>query len=55
MVKDRDNPKPLPRKSGEFTDQVTETNQDMECEFEKNDEAEVPKADRPGGLRGNPG
>jgi hypothetical protein len=47
--------KPLTETSGELSDEVTETNQDMEREFEKGDAAKVPKANRPGGLRGNPG
>ncbi len=53
MSKEPKKPKPLTETSGEFSDDVTEANQDMEREFEKGDKAEVPKANRPGGLRGN--
>jgi hypothetical protein len=54
MTEKREKSKPLPHVSGEATDEVTQTNQDMERKFEDGDKAEVPKADRPGGLRGNP-
>lgn len=54
MTKKKDSPKPLTNTSGELSDEITRTNQDMEREFEKGDKAEVPKANRPGGLRGNP-
>jgi len=54
IMKKEKQPKPLTNTAGELDDDVTEANQDMEREFEKGDKAEVPKADRPGGLRGNP-
>lgn len=54
MADDRKTPKPLTNRSGEFDDEVSKANEDMERAFEKGDKAEVPKADRPGGLRGGP-
>jgi hypothetical protein len=54
MTRESDKAKPLPNTSGEASDQVTETNENMEREFEKGERDEVPKANRPGGLRGNP-
>jgi len=54
MSKASKQPKQLTETSGELSDEVTKTNQEMERVFEKGDEAEVPKANRPGGLRGNP-
>jgi len=39
MTKKPNNPKPLTHISGVYSDDVTETNQDMEREFEKGDDA----------------
>jgi len=52
---DKKRTKLLPPTTGEFSDKVTKINQDLEREFTKGEDSkEVPRADKPGGLHGNP-